>query len=263
MERVLLATLTHNGLIDGEMATAFFNAGSPDRFILDLHIHPTSLLAAGYNHIWCKALNERKKHNWRYLAILHADIVPEIGWLDKIIDQADHWDADVMSAVVPIKNYLGVTSTAISRPGDNFSCYSRLTQAQVNDSRMPKSFDIHTLTRALSQQDPLAVYQGITHKMPVPDNTYLLVNTGCCVIRIDRDWCEKADFTINDRILKRRDGSFTYEVESEDWYFSRRVAELGGRVMATTAVKLDHIGRYNYPSNQIWGHNYDPSTPLP
>ncbi len=76
------------------------------------------------------------------------------------------------------------------------------------------------------------------------------------VARIDRKWATKVHFTINDRIVGK--GSYiTAEVESEDWFFSRRVAEEGGKVMATTMVQLQHIGTQAFKSFHTWGNDVD------
>ena len=40
---------------------------------------------------------------------------------------------------------------------------------------------------------------------------------------------------------------------SEDWYFSHRVAQEGGKVMATRILKLIHNGVADYPSDKVWG----------
>jgi hypothetical protein len=44
---------------------------------------------------------------------------------------------------------------------------------------------------------------------------------------------------------------------SEDWIFSRRVAQCGGKVMATHVVRLEHGGEIRYSSFKIWGQPRD------
>lgn len=250
---VMLGTLTHNGQLHGGMARTFYSHASLTHNVFMKAI-PTSLLAAGYNQLWCEAINRQPEMKWRYLAILHADIVPEDFWLDKLIELADKYDADVMSAIVPIKDSQGVTSTAVSRAhhmhGNNFSCYTRLTQRQVNDPLMPETFDWLMLREAMPN------LQG---SIKLPEEFNLLVNTGCVVIRCDRQWSPNVHFTINDRLVMNN-GGLSFEVEPEDWYFSRRVREEGGRVFATRAVKLKHVGTMEYISSGLWGYRIDPST---
>jgi|GEM_PF-3478915 len=250
---VMLGTITHNGQLEGQMAQAFYSHASQRHTVYN-KAYPTSLLAAGCNRLWCEAINMQREMKWRYFALLHSDIVPELFWLDKLIALADQYDADIMSAIVPIKDDFGLTSTAVSRPtyshNSTYSCWTRLTQQQVNDPAMPETFDIDMLREAMP---------NLKGALTLPDHVRLLVNTGCVVIRCDREWAPKAHFTINDHLVIGVHG-LQYEVEPEDWYFSRRVAEMGGRVMATRAVKLAHVGKYDFKSTNQWGHRLDPNT---
>lgn len=247
---IMVGTLTHNDQLHSRMAKAFFTHDT-QKFNSYKTVQPGSLLANGYNQLWTRALNNRKALNLKYLAILHADIVPEDFWVDKLVDLAQKHDADVMSAIVPIKEATGVTSTAISSD-DSFRRLTRLTQAQINSRYWPSTFDINTL-RAAHQMNLLRD----DVKISIPDDARLLVNTGCVVIRCDREWSSEAYFTIKDRIVTTLGGALQAEVEPEDWFFSRLVAELGGRVMATSEVKTEHIGSIPYISNKVWGDLVD------
>ena len=80
------------------------------------------------------------------------------------------------------------------------------------------------------------------------------------VARLDREWSARAFFTINDRIIQQPGGMFAAEVEPEDWFFSRTVAELGGKVMATRTIRVEHLGGIPYRSDRVWGKNIDPAT---
>lgn len=242
---VFITTLTHDGKLDYLMAKAFYLTPLKERLALYMP-RQTSLLAAGYNHLWCQALSHRLEHNLKWFAMLHGDIVPENFWIDKLINEAEKYDADVMSAVVPIKEASGVTSTAISGP-DDFTRFTRLTMKQVQT--LPETFDINTPELIKISKSPTQF------KIPL-----LLVNTGCFVCRLDRPWCDRVHFTIRDEIRTQIGGALTYHVEPEDWYFSRRVAEEGGKVMATRVVKLEHIGTHAYKSNEVWGDEQDKAT---
>lgn len=247
---VASATLTHNELIHGKMAKQFF---THDTQLYDCYktVKPGSLLACSYNHVWINTLRRVHELNLRYLAILHADIIPDDFWIDKLIHEAEIFDADVMSAVVPIKEASGVTSTGISSD-DPFVPYMRLSQRQINDPAFPKTFDIGMINAAM-----MSGSLDKQHVIDIPSQAKLLVNTGCCVIRVDRKWCEYAYFTIRDRIRRVENDMMIAEVESEDWFFSRLVAELGGLVMATTKVVTEHIGSVEYRSDLKWGDPLD------
>jgi GT2 family glycosyltransferase len=239
---VFLGTITHSGLIDHRMAAMFF-AHATERGVLH-RLLPSSLLASACNNLWCSALNNREAHDLRWFALLHADVVPEKNFVDKLIRIAEEHDADVLSAVIPIKDESGVTSTALSGPDPNF----------------PGTFDVFDAFHALSTTLPLELQiplQGDWNSNLAPR---LLVNTGCMICRLDRDWCSKAYFTINDRITQEIGGLFNHWVEPEDWFFSRLVADLGGKVMATRAVTVEHLGGIPYRSNKVWGNNIDAAT---
>jgi GT2 family glycosyltransferase len=248
---VFLGTITHSGQLDFRMAQMFYAHASMERALLT-SVHQTSLLASGCNHLWCKALNNRKVADLRYFVLLHSDIVPEQWFIDKLIRILEENDADLLSAIVPIKSPDGLTSTAISGP-DDFTRLTRLTTKQINDPLWPETFDSVKAEYALEQLYP-------EFKFDNEGGNHLLVNTGCMIARMDREWCNKVFFTINDRIIQQPGGAFINQVESEDWYFSRMVSELGGKVMATRAVKVEHIGITSFKSDKVWGEVFDPQT---
>ena len=245
---VFLGSITHNGLLDHRMARMFFNYASGERYMQTV-VHQTSLLANACNFLWCNALNTRKDYNLKWFVLLHADIVPEEWFVDKLIALAEKYDADLLSAVVPIKEQSGVTSTAISG-ADDFTRTTRLTMKQVNHPDMLETFGIEDVSQFLLEK----------YDINVPAAGRLLVNTGCMVARLDRPWCSQVEFSIRDRIVQELGGIYTAQVEPEDWYFSRKVAEHGGKVMATRAIKTQHIGNIPYLSNKVWGDDVDRAT---
>lgn len=239
---IFLGTMTHDGKLDYLMARAFYSTPTREREVIWMP-RQSSLLANAYNHMWCHALNIRKQHDLKWFAILHADIRPEDFWVDKLIAEAEKYDADVMSAVVPIKEASGVTSTAIGT-SNHYQRAGRLTMKQIWHPEAKETFSIDDVVENI-----LEPY-------------HLLVNTGCFVCRLDKPWCENVHFTINDRIIKfdgKYMAQYMAQVEPEDWFFSRRVAEEGGLVMATRKIKLEHLGARSYHSDQVWGEMVDPA----
>lgn len=253
---IFLCSITHNGQIDQRMAAMFFSHASQERAILH-RLQQTSLLASACNNLWADALNRRTQENLKWFVMVHADVVPEPMFADKLIAIAEKYDADLVSAVIPIKDDNGLTSTAISGP-DHFTRYTRLTTKQVNHPFFPETFDAVMACDALFNRLPDEL--KIPKSQPVYLSSNLLVNTGCMVARLDREWCAHSFFTINDRIIVQPGGRFAAEVEPEDWFFSRTVAELGGKVMATRTVRVEHLGGIPYRSDRAWGKNVDPAT---
>jgi hypothetical protein len=185
-----------------------------------------------------------------WFAMLHADVEPEQWWIDKLIDEAELHDADFLSAVIPIKDERGMTSTAIERLGFA-SAFLRLTQKQIASPLFPRTFGIDECVRALtSLPPPLRVESA--------KSTTLLCNTGCMVCRLDRAWCDptKVYFHIGNQMAVSN-GRVQAVVMPEDWYFSWSIAKCGGKVMATKALNIIHHGSRAYSSRDIWGQDTD------
>jgi hypothetical protein len=172
-----------------------------------------------------------------HFAMLHDDVAPEDGWLDVLLEDLEAHDADMVSAVVPIKDPLGLTSTAIDDPTDRFNVERRITMDEV--MRLPPVFS--------------AADCGY------PDRI-LLVNSGCWVCRFTEDWRFNVRFVIDDRIVFKGDhcrpempAQYAAEVAPEDWNFSRNLASYGCKVLATRRVKLTHSGGIAYTNSEPWG----------
>ena len=205
----------------------------------------SSLLGLAFNTMWCEALNgvvDGERHDFDYFVMLHADIEPEPGWLKTLIGEVQRLDADVVSVVAPIKNSMGVTSTALDG-GDPWSVYCRLTLSEIH--KLPETFDWMDVHNA--GMNPL--------KRP------LLVNTGCMAINLRKPWCGQCDengvarfcFTINDRIVGDSVGRFRPQVEPEDWRMSRLLHAWGCKVYATRKVRLNHHGSFGFTNAVPYG----------
>ena len=99
---------------------------------------------------------------------------------------------------------------------------------------------------------PLSLAVPVAHKTEA-----LLVNTGCMIVRCDQPWATKVWFDDLNGVEQRADGKWYPVVKSEDWHFSHRVAQEGGKVMATRLIKLHHRGSVDFRSTQAWGKPRD------
>jgi hypothetical protein len=194
----------------------------------------SSLLAANMNTLWARARNMvHRGGRLDYFAMLHDDIGTEDWWLDKLIDELEANDLDILGVVSPIKDQRGITSTAIdNKDGDPWDLV-RLTMDEVY--KLPPTF---------TSQDV---------------GGDLLLNTACWVCRFDKfsEW--PFYFTINDEITycPKRD-EYVANVESEDWFFSRLCHKAGMKVGATRKIALFHEGNAKYINTQPWGsQRYD------
>lgn len=237
---VICCVMPHYGTIEVRAARSFFSLASKmgdDRFDLVHFEGSRSLLAHNFNRLVCDALNNRETWGLTHFAMKHADIDADDGWLDVLFDELTAHQADVVSAVVPIKCNDGITSTAIDSADDPWSVERRLTMHEV--MQLPETF---------SAAD--CGYPGRA----------LGINTGCWIADINRVWPKDAPagvvphfFTIADQLRRCEDGLYRADVMPEDWGFGRQLYRSGLKVLATRKVKLRHIGAAAYSNGHAWG----------
>ena len=244
---IFLGCPTHDGRMETGAADIFYSAASKDLIII--MNNQSSALTANCNHLYATALNYKKNHPLKWFAMLHSDVIPEPLFVDKLISLAEEHNADFMSAVIPIKNSLGITSCGF-RFGDSF--HTRITQKQLWNEHMPATFDGPMALAAIEKM-------GFSDKMFFQHNE-LLANTGCMVVRIDKDWSDKLYFTIKDSIYQDEDGLYRVNFFPEDWNFSLMVHQHGGKVMCTREVAVKHAGGTRYSNQDQWGNLVDPET---
>lgn len=190
------------------------------------------------NQLWCHALNLAKVGQITHYAQLHSDITPAPGWIDLLIDDLDDKQADFISATVALKDDNGLTSCGIGDSDNPWQPFRRFTIRELCE--MPETFDI------------LAT--------PHPDR-YLLHNSGCFVAdlrnpkwrTVDSNGCLVADFGFPIRSVLLEDGLFQSQRESEDWHFSRGMARIGLKTLATRRVTTIHFGQRGYRNDYPWG----------
>lgn len=184
-----------------------------------------SLLTFGFNQLWCLALDWRDKIT--HFLLLHSDVIPQqADWMMTLLNEMERTQVQVLSAVIPIKDNQGLTSTGVET-GDEWRP-RRFTTAEI--AAKPETFT-----------EPELVF-----------------NTGMMLVDMRHDWVDKVWFRTHDRIVKV--GSrWEPQAISEDWDFSRQVRALGVPVAVTRKVVVAHVGRQDYPNNEVWGHATDPN----
>lgn len=256
LPRVYLA-MPYLGHVELGTAKSAYVFASQDKLEVRIADRQSSLLAFGLNRAWCECLNSPTPYD--YFAILHADIVPHGPFLDVLRDELEAGGFDVMHAVAPIKDRLGLTSTAVGEiiPHQNgIHRFRRLTMKEI--LRLPETFDLKTVTDTLAG--------------PWPDDVpCLLPNTGCMLIKLG-PWCQRfSGFCIEDHIcVQTKDGpvragetdapgKLLSVVNPEDWNLGRWCARNGLKVGGTRKVRLDHISKSRYPNYEVgesgWEHD--------
>lgn len=253
MAKIVSVCPSYDGRMDAGCSRSLHQTGSKKHDVLPLP-NWSSLLTQNCNGLWCRGLNLRR-YGFTWWAMLHADITPEEYYLDKLHDIAEHHQADFVSAMVPIKNDKGVSSTALAHPSNPWLPGVRLSMAQLHHPSFPKTFDVGGAVHALKK-----LPEGLRVDYP---QTYLLANTGCCICRLDRKWATRVWFENHDRIEPLGDPNdlktdWYAQAQSEDWWFSQRIAALGGKVMVTQEVVTRHRGYKDYRSDETWGRPIDP-----
>lgn len=224
----MIATPSHDGKIAGEIVSAVIDAmvdlsksGDKCGYLFQQY----SLLTRNFNLLLSETIN---KGDYTHFCMVHADIFPfEEGWLSKMLGIMEESGAELLSVVSPIKNFQGVTSTGLSPREELPLNVKRLTLKEI--WKMPETWT-----------DP-----------------QIVVNTGLMLIDLRAPWIGKAWFGVKDDVIKDEDGKYRPVALTEDWLFSLRVRELGGKIFATRGVKLKHIGSHNFTNFEQYGKDTD------
>lgn len=222
------------GPVEPESRQAAFVFASNDKCEVTIQDRNSSLLAYGFNGLYCQFLNG----DWDYFALLHADILPFGYWLDTLIEDLEASKADVIHAVVAIKDERNITSTAVGNEKNFMAPSRRVAVAELPS--LPPVFGIEDLLRLYGKQ--------------VPSFPCLLPNTGVLLMKRGT-WMQRfPGFTITDALIKKPDGTFEAMVEPEDWFLGRWASANGVKVMATQNVKTVHFGRWAFRNDTPgWG----------
>ena len=75
------------GQVTGGAARGFFRSSA--KLDVVLRMQESSLLAQNFNALWCEALNLHRKRGLDYFAMSHADVEPQDGWLDTLVEELE------------------------------------------------------------------------------------------------------------------------------------------------------------------------------
>jgi len=177
------------------------------KYNLHIMVASSSLLAGTFNLLWCNFL----KSDCKYFIMLHSDIVPDEDFIETLMSLSI--DYDIVSAVSPIKDQSGDTSTGM------------LVGDHIERIRLK---DLGELPQTFGEKD-VKEYLGI-------EGT-LLLNTGCWIAKRG-DWCDKFNgFSSDCGIREGEPIAFT-----EDWRFSVWAKKEGLKLAATQEVGIKHYG---------------------
>ena len=217
--KIFVACPSYDGKIDFNTANALMHVSQ--HVVHAIHFANSSLLAFTFNRLFADALNGRNNDGFTHFLMVHADVVPQHWFGDKMLAIMEEEKAAILSAVLPIKNTRGLTSTAIDT---NEWTPARFTLKQV--AKLPETF---------------------THPK-------ILLNTGLMMVDLRKKWVNDAYFTITDKIERLENGRYVQRAQPEDWQFSRLARKLNaGKLCATRAIKALHIGITEFGNQGTWG----------
>jgi hypothetical protein len=183
-----------------------------------------SLTQHAFNIGLATALDARDAMGVTHIGMIHSDILPEGPWADILLGQMEAAELDVLSAVVPIKNDEGKTSTAIGDRLDPWAVKRYVTLA--DEKRTCATFT--------------------TVDVAWDEDEFLLVNTGLWLARADLPFWDGFAFEVKSRVIHDEHGKRAAQCRPEDWEWSRAMDEAGVKYGATWAVRLGHKGTKVY-----------------
>ncbi len=233
--KIYLGVPTYDGQIHYGVHRSIVSASVQPGNITSAFVQ-SSALTRGFNMLWCAALDG----GFDYFVMLHADIeVRTKCWLDILLKQLG--TADVISAVSPLKDASGLTSTGIER-------------TTIHELDQPRSLTLKELAdfpQTFEAEDAAEVLD-----LPIEYQYRLAVNTGCLVVRLAPEWTKQFVWTDGDAIIQHDNGRHVVFIP-EDWQFSRTVNQYGAQVRATTAVEIAHHGTSVWSSWAKYGQERD------
>lgn len=244
LSKIFVAVPMHKYEISAATTSSLLSAGTTVKHDIQFCVHGISLLARNFNYMFSMAYND----GFDYIFYIHSDIGVHsrngLSWVDNIILRMQQSGAAVISTVVPIKNDLGVTSTAIQLSKISPYPLKRLTVKQLGSIKQTPLIDRETVCRVMD--------------LNPSDVGALLVNTGVmCMNLKEFDWTKWSGFNIFDKIVwntKKKAKGFTIP---EDWHLSIWLHSMGWPYYVSKELKVIHGGYNEYFNYGNWGEGED------
>lgn len=197
-----------------------------------------------FNALWADALNFGAEKRFSHFVMIHTDINPGLWWLEMLLEEITKQDAALVSVASAIKDPRGLTSSGVGDPNDRWRPYRRFTVQELTDT-LPETFTAEDI--------------GYGDK-------YLLHNHGLMIVdlrkpvwqQMRKDGHKAPAFFVYDEEVYFNPKTEKWErrVESEDWYFSRMLAQTGAKTCITNRIKNIHHGGWIFLNWGKWG-TYD------
>lgn len=201
----------------------------------DTFRQPSCLSGPNFNNILCMMLEAGHEDKIHLGAMMHVDVTvleeePGLRWVDILVEELEKSGADFISVPNAIKGPECLTSSGIGNPENRWNPWRRFTTHNLR--KYPTTFTAADI--------------GYGDK-------FLLHNNALCLFDLRKSiWYQhdaqgRSPFVFNfEEEIRWVDGKPKRYVESEDWYFSRKLWELGVKTAITTRIRLLHHGRMDY-----------------
>lgn len=232
------------GLVEGAASDAYWVPATETNLAAESSVFVTRRMRYGQsspegsmNFLLCRALEARDRGICDHIAMLHSDACPQGPWLNILWNEKRRTGADIISAVMAIKDERGRTSTAV---GDRWDRWKSPRFIHIPElANLPTTFSLEDVSPPEKQH--LEV---------------LLVNTGCWLADLRTPFWNTFCFQQHSRIRKAP-GVWVNDLRPEDWEWSRDAHEFGLKVCATSAVRAGHVGVKTFPNFDTAGMRDD------
>jgi len=206
---VVLSLPRYSNHIDGRHYEAITHASRKHRIYAVTT--RSSIIAQNMNSAWAVALDRAERGECEWFSMLHQDVWAEPGWLDKLLEAAEEYSADVIGAVVALK----ISPHKCS-----------LAHGDIYD---PQVFTLDQVKQIAKERGEVFEYPG------------MYLNTGCFVVNVRRkDLWDGICFKFTSRIDKVG-GKRIPRTACEDHTFSKECYDRGLKVMCHAGIRTVHL----------------------
>ena len=203
------------------------------------HPFPDEAYHDGWTSGWDEADGKPGNGPVSDFVMVHSDIAPvglngrRMRWIQDLLEERDRTGADVVSAVMPLKDGSRWTSTAAMSWSSRQM--RKLTLDECLPPAVPETFGIEELREGNADVRNAGA-------------DVLLVNTGLWLASICEPWARRFCFRIYDTIVLGDDGLDKAMAVGEDFLWSMDLHRMGLKAVATTKVAAHHAGCFKWPN---------------
>ena len=199
-----------------------------------------------FNALWARALNRFENGECTHTAMVHSDIAAPGGWIDVLKDELDEHGLDMISVGCSMKDNRALWNCGVGNLANRWAPWRRIAVKEA--LKLPPTFGFDDLVKS-----------GFCGSDP--SDKVFLHNTGCWIADLRKPIFRQTDangdlvawFDFPTRIRRDENGQWANLRESEDWFWSHKLHELGAKTKITRKIRIDHEGKGSYPNIEPYG----------